>query len=283
MAFTFEELKRLAGLQRNMTNDEFAKQIANVNRRLLALNFEFQNEEHDIIQFALFAGFVTSPTKRTLTVSVNSRFSFLLNDLTSQFTRFELAEFTALRSSYAKECYRRLKQYRQTGVWKVDKRNREPCKPPHHSQPTPSRKASRPTPSASSTGQERSSRIGGSSRSGQGGQQTAQTGATAGAGTRAGTRMEPVGPGRPHEPRHGRQPRLRPRPLDVKDPGPCRAPIAREAPGSSASLVEKRHLVLVDLISGFFLGLGGTLLTGTVCAFFHRGQRKVEMLGGLSP
>ena len=43
-------------------------------------------------------------------------------------------------------------------------------------------------------------------RSGQGGQQTAQTGATAGAGTRAGTRMEPVGPGRPHEPRHGRQP-----------------------------------------------------------------------------
>ena len=48
-----------------MTNDEFAKQIANVNRRLLALNFEFQNEEHDIIQFALFAGFVTSPTKRT--------------------------------------------------------------------------------------------------------------------------------------------------------------------------------------------------------------------------
>ena len=84
VAFTFEELKRLAGLQRNMTNDEFAKQIANVNRRLLALNFEFQNEEHDIIQFALFAGFVTSPTKRTLTVSVNSRFSFLLNDLTSQ-------------------------------------------------------------------------------------------------------------------------------------------------------------------------------------------------------
>ena len=69
VAFTFEELKRLAGLQRNMTNDEFAKQIANVNRRLLALNFEFQNEEHDIIQFALFAGFVTSPTKRTLPAS----------------------------------------------------------------------------------------------------------------------------------------------------------------------------------------------------------------------
>lgn len=82
-AFMFEELKQLAGLQRNMANDEFAKQIVNVNRRLLTLNPEFQNEEHDIIQLALFAGFVISPTKHTFTVSVNSRFLFLLNDLTS--------------------------------------------------------------------------------------------------------------------------------------------------------------------------------------------------------
>ena len=57
-------------------------------------------------------------------VAVNPRFSFLLNDLTSQFTRFELAEFTALKSSYAKETYRRLKQYRQTGVWN-DEGNRQ--------------------------------------------------------------------------------------------------------------------------------------------------------------
>lgn len=57
----------------------------------------------------------------------------------------------------------------------------------------------------------------------------------------------------------------------------------KEIERRNGSLVEKRHLVLVGLISGLFLGLGGTLLTGTVCAFFHRGQRKVEMLGGLSP
>ena len=47
-----------------------------------------------------------------------------------------------------------------------DSNSHEPCKPPRHSQPTPSRKASRPTPSASNTGQERSSRIGGPSRDG---------------------------------------------------------------------------------------------------------------------
>lgn len=119
--FSFEELRGLMRLRKNLTNKQLADKIVQTNARLLALNFEFQNEEHDIIQFALFAGFVTSPTKRTLTVSVNSRFSFLLNDLTSQFTRFELAEFADLKSKYAKEFYRRAKQYRSSGIWKISR------------------------------------------------------------------------------------------------------------------------------------------------------------------
>lgn len=87
------------------------------------LNSEFQNEEHNIIQPTLFADLVISPTKRTLTVSVNSRFPLLFSDLASQFIRFGLAEFAALHSSYAKGCYRRLKRYRQAGVWKVSLEN----------------------------------------------------------------------------------------------------------------------------------------------------------------
>lgn len=114
----FEELRRLSGLQKNLTNAELEDRIIQVNSRLLALNFMFK-DGLKTIQFPLFAAFETDPDNFTLLAAVNSRFSFLLNDLTSQFTRFELAEFTALRSSYAKECYRRLKQYRKTGVWKV--------------------------------------------------------------------------------------------------------------------------------------------------------------------
>lgn len=65
-------LMAIASRVRDKGTDEVAFTFEEVNRRLLALNFEFQNEEHDIIQFALFAGFVTSPTKRTLTVSLTS-------------------------------------------------------------------------------------------------------------------------------------------------------------------------------------------------------------------
>lgn len=118
VTFTFEELRQLAHVKKNLTDKELAARIVEVNDRLLACRFRFQDDSRTV-QFTLFSGFETDWKTAKLLVAVNPRFSFLLNDLTSQFTRFELAEFTALRSSYAKECYRRLKQYRQTGVWKV--------------------------------------------------------------------------------------------------------------------------------------------------------------------
>lgn len=118
VTFTFEELRRLAHVKKNLTDKELAARIVEVNDRLLACRFRLQDDSRTV-QFTLFSGFETDWKTRKLLVAVNPRFSFLLNDLTSQFTRFELAEFTALKSSYAKETYRRLKQFRQTGVWKV--------------------------------------------------------------------------------------------------------------------------------------------------------------------
>ena len=118
VTFTFEELRRLAHVKKNLTDKELAARIVEVNDRLLACRFRFQDDSRTV-QFTLFSGFETDWKTRKLLVAVDPRFSFLLNDLTSQFTRFELAEFTALKSSYAKETYRRLKQFRQTGVWKV--------------------------------------------------------------------------------------------------------------------------------------------------------------------
>ena len=118
VTFTFEELRQLAHVKKNLTDKELAARIVEVNDRLLACRFRFQDDSRTV-QFTLFSGFETDWKTKKLLVAVNPRFSFLLNDLTSQFTRFELAEFTALKSSYAKETYRRLKQYRQTGVWKV--------------------------------------------------------------------------------------------------------------------------------------------------------------------
>lgn len=116
--FTFAELRKLASLEKNLTNKQLSKQIIETNRRLLALNFEYKDGSVTL-QFPLFTLFKTNEDQGTLSVSVNSQFAFLLNNLTSEFTRFELEQFTDLHSSYAKECYRRLKQFRQTGLWRV--------------------------------------------------------------------------------------------------------------------------------------------------------------------
>ena len=118
VTFTFEELRRLAHVKKNLTDKELAARIVEVNDRLLACRFRFQDDSRTV-QFALFTKFVTDPQEATLAVGVNEEFAFLLNDLTSQFTRFELAEFADLKSKYAKEFYRRAKQYRSSGIWKI--------------------------------------------------------------------------------------------------------------------------------------------------------------------
>ena len=52
---------------------------------------------------------------KSLEVRINPDFQYLLSEIKSNFTRFELAEFMSLSGKYTKNLYRLLKQYRQTG------------------------------------------------------------------------------------------------------------------------------------------------------------------------
>ena len=116
--FSYYDLKQLIKSEKKPTIEQFSKSIMNINKKLSALNFTLV-ENDEIIQFALFKEFRTSPKKQILTVSVSERFKFLLNDFDpGKWTRFELEEFVDLKSSYTKEFYRRMKQFRSTGFWK---------------------------------------------------------------------------------------------------------------------------------------------------------------------
>lgn len=53
-------------------------------------------------------------------IEVNPKFAYLINELTANFTRFELAEFIAISGKYTKTLYRLLKQYRNTGYLKME-------------------------------------------------------------------------------------------------------------------------------------------------------------------
>src|SRR5699024_614016 len=67
------------------------------------------------VAFVLFPTFRINREEQTLKIAVNNEFSFLLNELTNNFARFELEQFTYLKSSYAKTMYRLLKQFKSTG------------------------------------------------------------------------------------------------------------------------------------------------------------------------
>nr|BAE93259.1 putative repliccation protein B [Campylobacter lari] len=68
--------------------------------------------------FTEFAIYVTNDKKEleSIEIQVNPRFEYILNQLTANFTSFELAEFIALSGKYTKTLYRLLKQYRTTGT-----------------------------------------------------------------------------------------------------------------------------------------------------------------------
>lgn len=79
---------------------------------------EKEVEAHKTINlFTEFAIYVYKSSKEleSIEMQVNPQFEYILNQLSANFTAFELSEFIALSGKYTKTLYRLLKQYRTTG------------------------------------------------------------------------------------------------------------------------------------------------------------------------
>lgn len=115
--FNFEELRGLSDYKKTAT-EPFTKDLDNVYTKMLQLTYRIEDEDK-ITRFVLFNGFEIDKKKSTVEISVNSRFEYILNEISNEFTQFELREFTSLSSSYSKTMYRLLKQYKSTGYYTV--------------------------------------------------------------------------------------------------------------------------------------------------------------------
>ena len=87
-------------------------------KKLLNLSIRIETDDR-IINFVLFTKYEILKKEKVIVIKINEEFKFLLNNLINSFTRFELNEFISLKSNYSKEIYRRLKQFKNTGIWKV--------------------------------------------------------------------------------------------------------------------------------------------------------------------
>ncbi|HHX66560.1 MAG: replication initiation protein [Miniphocaeibacter sp.] len=115
--FSFEELRELSNYKYT-AYDRFIKDIEGVYDKLIQLNIKIGTNE-EFTKFVLFTEYTVSIKKESVIIQVNDKFKDILNSITGNFTKFELKEFTKLRSSYSKTAYRLLKQYRTTGYYIV--------------------------------------------------------------------------------------------------------------------------------------------------------------------
>lgn len=121
---TFDEIKRLSEYSPK-SNVEMSKFLKRLGKKILGATVV--NDSKSGLDFELFVLFTKMKSHNEnepipyLEVKVNQEFTFFLNNLLEEggFTKFDLIDYVQFESSYTQECFRRLKQFRTTGWWKI--------------------------------------------------------------------------------------------------------------------------------------------------------------------
>ena len=108
------------GKQKN-TIDDFRKDMKSMGRKVIALNSILYNEETKReVMFTLFPVFEIGENE--IVIEVSKHFEHWFNNLNGKYggyTSLPLEAMINLKSSYSKELYRFIMQYKSSGVWTV--------------------------------------------------------------------------------------------------------------------------------------------------------------------
>lgn len=113
----FEELRHLSNYY-HRSQKRFVKDLEHVYDKLLSLTYT-ERSGLSFKKFVLFTGYEVNVDTQELIVSINPKLKHVLNEITADFTKFELKEMTHLKSTYSKNMFRLLKQYKHTGYFKI--------------------------------------------------------------------------------------------------------------------------------------------------------------------
>lgn len=117
ISMTWDYIKKIANLENNhYTDEQFNQKLKNMNKKLKSIGYTAIIDEHIERDFVLFPTFDRDSKKKLLTVYIHPSAAYLINEVKKYFTMFELREFVQIDGKYAKNLYRLLKQYRNTGV-----------------------------------------------------------------------------------------------------------------------------------------------------------------------
>lgn len=117
--YDYDYLMDMIGWDKSQRIELFHDEIKRMTDKLRQIGGTLDISPDEFVSFNLFDTFRGNKQKRRLTVSVNPKFKFVLNDLTKNFTRFELSEYINLSGRYSKLLYQHLKQFRRSGWWQI--------------------------------------------------------------------------------------------------------------------------------------------------------------------
>ena len=117
VSISFEELRHLSNYY-HRSQKRFVKDLEHVYDKLLSLTYT-ERSGLSFKKFVLFTGYEVNVDTQELIVSINPKLKHVLNEITKDFTKFELKEMTHLKSTYAKNMFRMLKQYKHSGYMKI--------------------------------------------------------------------------------------------------------------------------------------------------------------------
>ncbi len=117
LTIPFEELRHLSNYY-HRSQKRFVKDLEHVYDKLLGLTYT-ERSGLSFKKFVLFTGYEVDADSKEINISINPKLKHVLNDITANFTKFELQEMTHLKSTYSKNMFRLLKQYKHTGYFKI--------------------------------------------------------------------------------------------------------------------------------------------------------------------
>jgi plasmid replication initiation protein len=118
----FDDIRELSGWAGRMNSEEeFIQDLKNTADKLHAIRFDLKLPKGGFSLFYLFSSFIADAETGVLKIKISSDFAYLFTRAKEQgnFTEFDLKTIISLKSSYSKELYRRLMQFKRTGWWEV--------------------------------------------------------------------------------------------------------------------------------------------------------------------
>lgn len=117
MTLNTDEIKDL--IDYSDRNFRWVKILETIVDKIMGLRY-IEKTESEIAYFNMFQRFKINIPEKTIQIKVSDDFEYIVNKLTKNFTVYELAEFTSLKSTYSKTMYRILKQWRTVGAKEIE-------------------------------------------------------------------------------------------------------------------------------------------------------------------